>query len=64
MVGEHYIDKFASLCAAYNSLFALRTRCVAMRHKDPSSTMRCYHERAEHLLEVVQEMDNVIPLKK
>jgi len=35
-----------------------------MRHKDPRSTMRYYHERAEHLLEVVQEMDNVIPLKK
>jgi integrase len=34
-----------------------------MRHKDPRSTMRYYHERAEHLLEVVQEMDNVIPLK-
>ena len=25
--------------------------------------MRYYHERAEHLLEVVQETDNVIPLK-
>ena len=25
--------------------------------------MRYYHERAEHLLEVVQEMDNVIPFK-
>lgn len=35
-----------------------------MRHKDPRSTMRYFHERADHLLEVVQEMDNVVPLKK
>jgi hypothetical protein len=25
--------------------------------------MRYFHERAGHLLEVVQKMDNVIPLK-
>ncbi|MHB8109579.1 MAG: tyrosine-type recombinase/integrase [Syntrophorhabdaceae bacterium] len=35
-----------------------------MRHKDPRSTMRYFHERADHLLEVVQEMDNVVPLEK
>ncbi len=26
--------------------------------------MRYFHERADHLLEVVQEMDNVVPLEK
>ncbi len=35
-----------------------------MRHKDPRSTMRYFHERADHLLEVVQEMDNVVPMEK
>lgn len=33
-----------------------------MRHKDYRSTTRYYHERADYLLDVVQAMDNVVPL--
>ena len=53
-----------SFCSNLPRLTDRRLAQRLMRHKDSRSTDRYYHEWSEDLLDVVDRMDNVVPLRK